>query len=135
MLHSSKKEGISNLETSVNVRSLLQTTVHTCLEDDELFLSFVAYSKCPLRVFVDINDSHWLRLSLKCLLMKVVPVMIELQDLETHLNRVKDFTSSRPRMSSTMLSETRSRIVLARDIRKGPKKWPKWPNNHKILSI
>ena len=90
MLHSSKKEGISNQESWDNVRSLLQTTVH----NDELFLSFVAYSKYPLRVFVDINDSHWLRLSLKCLLMKVVPVMIELQDLETHLNRVKDFTGS-----------------------------------------
>ena len=50
-----------------------------------------------------------------------VPVMIELQDLETHLNRVKDFTGSRPRMSSTMSSGTRLRIVLARDIRKGPK--------------
>ena len=94
MLHLSKKEGISNLETWVNVRSLLQTNVHNCLEDGELFLSSVVYSKYPLRVFVDINDSDWLRLSLKCLVMKVVSVMMESQDLETHLKRVKDFTGS-----------------------------------------
>ena len=120
ILHLSKKEGISNLETWVNVRPLLQTAVHNCLEDDELFLSFVVYSKYPLWVFVDINDSDCLRLSLKCLVMKVGLVMMESQDFKTHLNRVKDFTGRWPRMSSTTSSGTSSRIVVVvfRDITK-----------------
>ena len=108
-----KKEGISNLETWVSVRSLLQATVHNSLEDDELSLSSVVYSKYPLWVFVDIDDSDWLRLSFKCLLMKVVSVMMEFQDFEKHLNRVKDFTGRWPRMSSMTSSGTRSRIVAA----------------------
>ena len=120
ILHSSKKEGISNLETWVNVQSLLQTAVHNCLEDDELFSSFVVYSKYPLWVFVDINDSDWLRLSLKCLVMKVVSVMMESQDFETPLNRVEDFTRRWPRMSSTTSSGRSSRlvVVVVWDIRK-----------------
>ena len=43
---------------------------------------------------MDINDSDWLRLSLKCLVMKVGLVMMESQDLETHLKQVKDFSGS-----------------------------------------
>ena len=43
---------------------------------------------------MDINDSDWLRLSLKCLVMKVGLVMMESQDLEMHLKQVKDFTGS-----------------------------------------
>ena len=43
---------------------------------------------------MDTNDSDWLRLSLKCLVMKVGSVMMESQDLEMHLNLVKDFTGS-----------------------------------------
>ena len=38
--------------------------------------------------------------------------MMELQDFETHLNLVKDFTGSRARMSSTTSSGTGSRIVV-----------------------
>ena len=115
MSHLSKKEGISNLETWDNVRSLLQTTVHNCLEDDEL-----VYSKYPLWVFVDINDSDCLRLSLKCLVMKVGSVMMESQDFETHLNRVKDFTGRWPRMSSMTSSGRSSHVVVVVfwDIRK-----------------
>ena len=112
IMYLSKKEGISNQETWVNVRSLLQTTVHNSLEDDEPSLSSVVYSKYPLWVFADIDDSDWLWLSFKCLLMKVVSVMMELQDFETHLNLVKDFTGSRARMSSTTSSGTSSRIVV-----------------------
>ena len=43
---------------------------------------------------MDINDSDWLRLSLKCLVMKVGSVIMESHDFEMHLNRVKDFTGS-----------------------------------------
>ena len=124
ILYFSKSEGISNLEIWVNVLSLLQTTVHRCLEDGELFLSSVVYSKYPVWVFVDTNDSDWLRLSLKCLVMKVGSVMMESQDLEMHLNLVKDFTGSWPRMSSTTSFWTRSPIVVAVwDITKGPRFW------------
>ena len=63
-------------------------------------------------MFADIDDSDWLWLSCECLLMKVVSVMMELQDFETHLNLVKDFTGSRARMSSTTSSGTGSRIVV-----------------------
>ena len=63
-------------------------------------------------MFADIDDSDWLRLSFKCFLMKVVSVMMELQDFETHLNLVKDFTGSRARMSSTTSSGTGSRSVV-----------------------
>ena len=66
-------------------------------------------------MFADIDDSDWLRLSslsFKCLLMKVVSVMMELQDFETHLNLVKDSTGSRARMPSTKSSGTGSRIVV-----------------------
>ena len=117
----SKNEGISNLETCVSVRLLLQTTVHNSLVDDELCLSSVVYSKYPLWVFVDIDDSDWLRLSFKCLLMKMGSLIMEFQDFETHLNRIKDFTGRWAKMSSTTSSGTRSPIVaVVWDIRKGP---------------
>ena len=47
MLYSPGNDGISNLETWVNVRSLLQTTVHNCLEvEDECSVVTVGvYSK------------------------------------------------------------------------------------------
>ena len=62
-------------------------------------------------MFAGIDDSDWLRLSFKCLQMKVVSVIMEFQDFETHLNLVKDFTGSRARMSYTS-SGTGSRIVV-----------------------
>ena len=40
--------------------------------------------------------------------MKSELVMMEFQDLETHLNRTKDFAGSRVRMSKTTSSEGRS---------------------------
>ena len=54
------------------------------------------------------NDFDWLRLKLKCVVMKLGLVMMEFQDLETHLNLIKDFTGSRVRMSNTTSSGTGS---------------------------
>jgi hypothetical protein len=54
------------------------------------------------------NDFDWLRLKLKCLVMKMGLVMMEFQVMETHLNLIKDFTGSRVRISNTTSSGTRS---------------------------
>ena len=43
------------------------------------------YRDLVARTKQHINDSDWLRLSLKCLVMKVGSMMMESQDLETHL--------------------------------------------------
>ena len=53
--------------------------------------------------------------------MKLGFVIVEYHDLETHLNRIKDFTGSRVSMSNKMsLSRTRSvnnlRFSVGRDI-------------------
>ena len=45
------------------------------------------------------DDNDFVRL--KCVVMKIGSVMMELHDLETHLNRIMDFTGSRVRMSDT----------------------------------
>ena len=57
---------------------------------------------------MDISDL--VRLRLKCVEMKVGSEIMESQDLETNLNRVKDFTGSRPKISLTTSYGTRSRI-------------------------
>ena len=59
-------------------------------------------------MLVDVSDL--VRLRLKCVEMKVGSEMMELQDLETDLNLVKDFTGSRTKMSLTTSYGTRSRI-------------------------
>ena len=59
-------------------------------------------------MLVDVSDL--VRLRLKCVEMRVGSEMMELQDLETDLNLVKDFTGSRPKMSLTTSYGTRSRI-------------------------
>ena len=57
---------------------------------------------------MDISDL--VRLRLKSVETKVESEMMELQVLETDLNRVKDFTGSRPKMSLTTSYGTWSRI-------------------------
>ena len=44
------------------------------------------------------SDIAWLR----CVAMNLGSVIVESKDLETHLNRIKDFTGIRLRMSYTM---------------------------------
>ena len=55
----------------------------------------------------------------RCFVMKMGFVIVEFQDWETHLNRIKDFTGSRVRMSNTTLSgrsSDRDNISVDRDI-------------------
>ena len=58
-------------------------------------------------LFGDDNDSDLVLLGLKCLVMKMGLVMLEYHDLETHLNRIMDFTGSWLRMLSNKMSSGR----------------------------
>ena len=66
-------------------------------------------------MLVEVNDSDRLRLRLKCLLMKVGLVVIELPDLETHPNRIQDFFFTVSRFKCVSKSGTHSRFRF-RDI-------------------
>jgi hypothetical protein len=78
------------------VRSLLQTTVRNSLQDS-------IYSRNPLWFLLLLLFDNDLART-RCIVMKMGLVMMEFQDLETHLNRIMDFTESRVRMSDTMSS-------------------------------
>ena len=45
---------------------------------------------------------------LRCVVMNEGLVMVEFKDLETHLNRIKDLTGTRVRISKTTSSRRRS---------------------------
>ena len=59
-------------------------------------------------MLLDDNDLALLSWRFKCLVMKMGSVIVENQDLETHLNLIKDFTGSRVSMSITMSCGRRS---------------------------
>jgi hypothetical protein len=52
-------------------------------------------------VLLLLDNNDFVRLRLKCEVMKMGFVIMELYDLETHLIRIMDFTGSRVRMSDT----------------------------------
>ena len=75
------EKGILILESSDNVLSLLQISLHNSIDGDD-----EAYRRKPLWLLLLDNDLAWL--NLKCVVMNNGLVIVELKDLETHLNRI-----------------------------------------------
>ena len=64
---------------------------------------------------LSVDSDSFALLRLRCVVMKIGLVMVEYQDLETHLKRIKDFTGSQVRMSNTMSLGTGRGFSVGRD--------------------